>query len=158
MSQENVEIVRRLYPGPMDVAAMLADPEALATFRAAAEPLVHPDFETVDDPRYQMMLGDPGTDVLPGSRSIFYGIDGFVSTFREWVSAWESWLVTPTDFIDVDESRVLVVMEFSGRSKTQGVEMSSEGANLVTLREGRLARLQLFLRRADALEAAGLRE
>jgi hypothetical protein len=120
--------------------------------------LVHPDFETVIDPRYQMMLGDPGTDVPPGSPSISYGIDGFVSFFREWLSAWEGWLVTPTDFIDVDENRVLVVMEISARSKTQGVEMSFPGANLLTLRKGRLARLELFLRRAEALDAAGLSE
>jgi SnoaL-like domain len=105
-----------------------------------------------------MMLGDPGMDVPPGSPSISYGPDGFESLFREWFSAWESWLVTPADFIDVDENRVLVMVEISGRSKTQGAEMPIQGANLLTIREGRLARLELFFRRAEALEAAGLSE
>ncbi len=31
-------------------------------------------------------------------------------------------VITPTDFIEVDESRVLVVIEISGRSKAQQVE------------------------------------
>jgi hypothetical protein len=158
MSRENVEIARRLYPGPIDVAATLADREALATVRAAFEPLVHPDFETVIDLRYQMMLGDPGMDAPPGSPSISYGIDGFVSIFREWLSAWETRVVTPTDFIDVDENRVLVMLDIRARSKTHQVEMPVEGANLLRIKEGRVARIELFFERNQALEAAGLRD
>jgi hypothetical protein len=158
MSEENVEVARRLYPGPIDVAATLADREALATVRAAFEPLVHPDFETVIDPGYQMMLGDPGMDAPLGSPSISYGIDGFVSIFREWLSAWETWVVTPTDFIDVDENRVLVMLDIRARSKTHQVEMPVEAANLLTIKDGRGARIEFFFERGQALEAAGLRE
>ncbi len=81
-----------------------------------------------------------------------------MATFRDWLSAWESWVVTATDFIDVNENRVLVLLDVRARSKTHHVEMPIEGANLLTLRDGRLARLELFFDRAQALEAAGLRE
>ena len=67
-------------------------------------------------------------------------------------------MITATDFIDVDENRVLVVLDVRARSKTHQVKMPIEGANLLTLRDGRLARLELFLERAQALEAAGLSE
>jgi hypothetical protein len=36
--------------------------------------------------------------------------------------------------------------------------MPIEGANLMTLREGKLARLELFFDRDEALKAAGLSE
>ena len=39
-------------------------------------------------------------------------------------------MATPTDFIDVDENRVLVMLDVRARSKTHQVEMPIEGANL----------------------------
>jgi hypothetical protein len=67
-------------------------------------------------------------------------------------------VVAPTDFIDVDENRVLVMLGVRARSKTHQVEMPVEGANLLTIKDGRVARLELFFDRAQALEAAGLSE
>jgi hypothetical protein len=116
---------------------------------------VHPDLETVTVPGQVPLSGAGANDP---SRPIFHGVDGFVASFRDWLSAWESWVVTATDFIDVDESRVLVMLDVRARSRTHQVEMPIEGANLLTLRDGRLARLELFFERAQALEAAGLRE
>jgi ketosteroid isomerase-like protein len=105
-----------------------------------------------------MMLGDPGMDVPPGSPSISDGIDGFVSVFRDWFSAWETWVVTATDFIDVDENRVLVMLDIRARSKTHQVEMPVEGANLLTIKDGKVARWEFFFDRDQALKAAGLSE
>lgn len=42
MSKENVELARALYPGDVDLVAVLSDPDE---FRVAFEPLVHPDLE-----------------------------------------------------------------------------------------------------------------
>ena len=67
-------------------------------------------------------------------------------------------MVAPPEFIDVDENRVLALMEIRGRSKTHQVEMPIEAANLWTLRDRKVARLELFLDQTEALEAAGLRE
>jgi hypothetical protein len=155
MSRENVEIVRRLYPGPVDMVATVADPEAFEATRGVFEPLVHSDFETVTVPG-QIPLSEPGTE--NPSQPTFYGLDGFLGAFRDWLSAWESWVVTPTEFIDVDEDRVLVLIDIRARSKTHQVEMPIEGANLLTLRDRKVARVELFFDRAEALEAAGLRE
>jgi len=158
MSQENVEIARRFYPARVDLAAVFASPETLAALRAEFEPLVDPDFETVPDPRYQMLLGDPDEVEGPSSLAVFHGLDGFTGTFAEWLSGWDSWMFSPVEFIDVDESRVLVVADISGRSKAQQAEMTIRGGNLLTFGEGRLTRIELFLRQADALKAAGLSE
>jgi hypothetical protein len=147
-----VEVVRRLFPGEVDVVAGLADRKALD---ATLGPLVQPDFETVTVPG-QVPLSGAGVD--DPSRPIFYGLDGFVAAFRDWLTAWETWVVTPADFIDVDENRVLVMLDIRARSKTHQVEMPVEGANLLTIKDGKVARIELFFDRDQALEAAGLPE
>jgi len=157
MSEENVEMARRFYPARIDLAAVFASPEVLATLRAEFESLVDPAFETVADPSYQMLLGDPD-DVEEPTGLAVYGLDGFTGIFAEWLSGWESWMFIPVEFIDVDESRVLVVADISGRSKAQQAEMTTRGGNLLTFGDGRLTRIELFLRQADALKAAGLSE
>jgi hypothetical protein len=155
MSRETVEVVRRLYPGTFDLAAALADPEGVEAIRVVFEPLVHPGFETVT------VLGQiplSGGRAEEPSRPIFYGVDGFVNAFRDWFTAWESWVVTATEFIDVDENRVLALLDVRARSKTHQVEVPIEGANLITVTDGKVARLELFFDRTQALEAAGLSE
>jgi len=44
------------------------------------------------------------------------------------------------------------------RSKTHEVEMPIDGANILTIRDGKLSRLEMFLDQSEALEAAGLTE
>jgi hypothetical protein len=116
---------------------------------------VHSDFETVAVPG-AIPLSDPAAE--DPTQPTFSGMDGFRGAFLDWLSAWESWVVTATNFIDVDENRVLVLLDVRARSKTHQVEMPIEGANLLTLRDGKLARIELFFKRAQAREAAGLRE
>jgi hypothetical protein len=159
MSEENVEMVKRLYPGPVDVAVALSDPEILEAIRVEIELLMHSDFETVGDPANIFRFGGSGVEIVEGSsRQVAYGFEGLASMWDDWLSAWESWVATPIDFIDVDESRVLVVLDIRARSKTAQVEVPIEGANLLTLRDGKVARVELFLRREEALQAAGLSE
>ena len=109
----------------------------------AATPPPHPR----DSPQPAVRPPDPIVFSIRGNQA-----------WREWLSAWESWLITPTEFEAVDEERVLVLMEVRARSKTHRVEMPLKGANLLTIRDGRLARLEMFLDQNEALEAAGLSE
>jgi hypothetical protein len=152
MSQENVEVARLLYPGPLDLVALLEDPRAFEA--ALVESLVHPDFETVPVPGQVPFSGVGAQD----THQVVRGVDGFVTAFGDWLSAWETWVIAPAGFIDVDANRVLVMLDVQARSKTHQVEMPVEAANLLTLRDGRLARLEAFFSREQALEAAGLKE
>jgi hypothetical protein len=67
-------------------------------------------------------------------------------------------LVRPTEFVEAPGERVLVLMEVRARSKTHQVEMPLKGANLLTIRDRQIARLEMFLDPNEALEAARLRE
>jgi hypothetical protein len=153
MSEENLDLARTFFPATVDVTGFFATPETLAGARSYYEPLVQPEFETVHDPT-AIPLGI-GT---PTGGGVSVGIEGFISLWRDFLSAWESWIVTPTEFIDVDDERVLVLMSFRGRSKTHGVDAELDGGNLLTFHDGKLARLELFFKRRDALAAAGLSE
>jgi SnoaL-like domain len=155
VSQQNVEIARQIFPGGIDMVALVNSADLLAATRAGIEPLVEPDFEIVGDPNAIPMGPISGVDHGPRGL-IAKGIDGFLDFWREWISAWESWELGHHEFIDVDENRVLVSHQVHARSKTDGVEVTIEAANLMTLRDGKLARMQLFFNRENAFEAAGL--
>jgi ketosteroid isomerase-like protein len=53
---------------------------------------------------------------------------------------------------------VLAGWEWHAKGERSGIEVSSDWFGLWTLRDGRIARLRFFYDRAEALEAAGLRE
>jgi hypothetical protein len=149
MSEENVEVARRLYTDqPFDLVTVFSDPALLDAVRSQVEPVVHADFETVFDP-HPTPVGDLG-DVR--------GVDGFITAWAGFLSAWDSWVVKPEEFIDVDEHRVLVLLDVQARSKTHKVDIPVPSANLLTLREGKIARVELFTTKGAALEAAGLSE
>ena len=152
-----MEIVRRFFPGNIDMVAIFRDPEALAGIREALEPFIDREFVTVGDPDFIPIGTDTGA--RKGSSDVFAkGIDGFLNFWRDWLGAWETWRLGTPEFINVDKDRVLVTYELRARSKTAQVEVTADAANLVTLDNGKLTRLELFLKREEALEAAGLSE
>ena len=157
MSEENVEVVRRFFPGNIDMVAIFRDPEALAAIRETLEPFTDRELVTVWDPDAIPVGTDTGAN--RGAREVAAkGTDGFLNFWRDWLSAFETWTLGPPEFIDVDADRVLVSFELRARSKTAQVDMTLNAANLVTLRNGKLTRLELFLKREEALESAGLSE
>ncbi len=151
MSEANLEAAKALFAAPIDMTAAIATPEALDAARGHFESLFHPEFETVHDPRAAGL----GIGQSPGE-GVSKGIDGFIALWRDYLSAWESWVVTPAGFVDVDDQRVLVLLTYQGRSKTHGAEIALDGGNLLTLRDGKVARVELFFNRLDAVEAARL--
>jgi ketosteroid isomerase-like protein len=73
-----------------------------------------------------------------------------LASFGEMKSEVEEW-------IDAGE-RVIAMVHNYGRGRRSGVPVDNLEAHLWTVRDGLLLRLQIFATRAEALEAAGLRE
>jgi hypothetical protein len=158
MSEENLEVVRQLYPGRIDLAAVFRDPDRLTEMRRAIEPLVDPDLETVGEGD-AVPMGELATGLTRSTEGLTaHGLDGFVSFWRDWLSAWDTWVLDPPEIVEVDQDRVLVTYDVHARSKTHQVEMVLEGANLLTLNGRRVKRLELFFDRSEARRAAGLQE
>ena len=65
--------------------------------------------------------------------------------------------MTAEEFLDAGD-RVLVTAYFRGRGRGSGIDIDTCFYEVYTLRDGRVVRVDEFTKRADALEAAGLRE
>jgi hypothetical protein len=152
MSEENVEIVRSVYPdSSVDIAQLVADEDAMAHFEASLLPLIHPNFEVSLDPRFAA-LSDSTRD-----RDL-RGIDAFRELWRDWLSAWESFRLDVKDLRPLADSRVLALVDMHARPKAGDMEMSLPGAAIWTLTNAQVSRIQLFLDPDRALEVAGLSE
>ena len=82
---------------------------------------------------------------------------------REWfaqvvVEPWESVHFEVEEITEAADDRVLVGGLLTNRGKGSGVETQTRGWNILWITNGKVTRRQVFLDRAEALEAAGLRE
>jgi ketosteroid isomerase-like protein len=140
MSRENIELVRRLY-------------EALASEGSTRE------FEErLTDEALSHYL-DPGIEWVPVAHSLlaverYRGFDGVRRFWGEFLSAWESYKVEPLSFDDTGD-QVAVVVHIVGR--THELEVDEIRSSLLTLRDGRVVRVQSFADPEGARGAAGLR-
>lgn len=138
MSEENVELVRRLYAelasegSSRDFDQRLTD-EALSRF-------LNPGIEWVPVP----------DSVLAVDR--YRGFEGVRRFWGEFLSAWESYRVEPLRFDDVGD-QVAVVVHIVGR--THDLDVDETRSSLLTVRDGRVVRVESFADAEGAREAAG---
>jgi ketosteroid isomerase-like protein len=131
MSQENVEIVRRGYEAYArgDVAVMLADvDQAMVTYRE------EPDGAT------------------------FNGRDGLLQAIAEWVEDFDEFVATAEELIDANDRQVVVHVHQMATGSQSGAPIEGDFWFVHTLRDSKVTRLDMFISRARALEAAGLAE
>jgi ketosteroid isomerase-like protein len=139
VSAENVELVRRLY------AALASEGSG-------------PEFERrLTDEALGRFL-DPRIEWLPVADSLlavdtYRGFEGVRRFWGEFVSAWESYRVEPLRFDDAGD-QVAVVVHIVGR--THELEVDDTRSSLLTVRGGRVVRVQSFADAEGAREAAGL--
>jgi hypothetical protein len=62
------------------------------------------------------------------------------------------------ELIEAPDDRVVVSIRQSGRGRESGVPIVIHFFEVLTLRDGNVRKIEYFRHRADALEAAGLRE
>ncbi len=137
MSEENVEIVRRVYD-----AGARGDTEAVLS---------------AHDPELEWDISHaPARNLIAGSHH-YYGHDGLRAFFREWYEAWENAEADYEEMIDAGD-KVISVETTRARGKRSGAEVELKHAAVWTIREGKVLRVVWFGTRAEALEAAGLSE
>jgi ketosteroid isomerase-like protein len=147
MSQEDVEIVRRLL-GPFeqgDIIPLFRDEAVAASMTAASAPFFTSDFECV------FVREDVG-------RAAYSGLDGLREAWLDWLLPWESYRAGVEDVIDAHEGRVLVLTRDYARPKGTHAEVNFIGAPVWTVRDGKISRIEFYWNRADGLAAVGLTE
>jgi ketosteroid isomerase-like protein len=133
MSQENVEVVRKLYELFDRRDLDRAFPELADAEIELRVPLLYPDTP----------------DVFHGRA----GIERWIAMSDE---AWAEWRFEPERYFDA-ESTVVVFTRLIAEGASSGVRLEREVAHLWSVDNGRATSLQVYLSRSDALEAAGLR-
>ncbi|MGA8804486.1 MAG: nuclear transport factor 2 family protein [Solirubrobacterales bacterium] len=134
MSQESVELVRSIF--------------------AAWE---RGDYSSAEwaHPEIGLVIADGPT---PGS---WTGVAEVAEAWREMLSAFEELRSEADEYRALDEERVLVLMHFSGRGETSGMEVGDiqmKGANVFHVRGGKVTRLVLYWDRERAFADVGLDE
>ena len=133
MSQENVEIVRRVFAalsrGDRETAFGFADPEIV-----------------VDATR---RVFNPTT---------YVGLEGI----RQWASdmdeIWEEFHAEVREFIEAGD-HVVVILRLHGKGKASRVDVEQSVAGVWTVRNGQVVRIEIgYTDPRQALEAAGLSE
>ena len=138
MSSENVEVVRRVYD------AVFVQRDVAATM-GGSESLVHADAEA-----------DWSSSVGP-HQGVYRWQEGIETLWGSFTEAWDEWSTQPEDFIDAGD-QVVVVNLLRARGKASGVEVAARGAQVWTVRDGKVAAVKLYQDKDEALEAVGLRE
>ena len=80
---------------------------------------------------------------------------------RNWLSAWENARAEGDEYRELDDERVLVLVHFSARGKSSGLELgqlSAKGAFLFNVRGAKVTRLVRYFDRDRALADPGLEE
>jgi ketosteroid isomerase-like protein len=135
MSQENVQILRRGFEafarGDVDYVLEQMDPEV--DLHPAVAPILG--VETVR-----------GREAVRRffTRDLFEGFDQFRAE--------------PLSFEDLGGDFVLVMVRYTGRGESSGIEMDQRFASLYELRDGKTVTMRDYRTRSEALEAAGLAE
>src|SRR5262245_19898765 len=131
MSQENVEIVRRMYdwiPGPVEPVRQF----------------FHPD--------YEMDL----TDFDVADIGVVRGIDAAYRAMRPYYEAFEDFHIEVEELIHADEEHVVASVHDAGRMRGSDSDVQTHRFHVWTFRDGKIVRFSSHLDREQSLEAAGL--
>jgi ketosteroid isomerase-like protein len=140
MSKENVEIARRMYSLLADRGAWRRGEYDHVFFEYCS-----PDYELVPPPIY------------PDAATSYRGLEGVHEWQRLMDETWVDWDFEAERFFDAGDE-VAVFVRTSGTARQSGAPVEISVAHVLTVRDGRVTRTEVFLDRQEALEAVGLRE
>ncbi len=136
MSQENVEIVRRLH-----AANRSGPPEDTLEVGLS---LCHPAVEL-----RSRITAVEGAD--------YRGHDGLRRYNADLADVFQSWVNVPSEIVEVGEDAVVVATTFRGVAHS-GVEIELESEIVFVIRDAQVTRCLSYPTREEALKAAGLSE
>ena len=73
---------------------------------------------------------------------------------RGWLESWDAYNARPEDFMQTGDD-VAALVHLRARGKGSQFDIEEEMADVFTVREGKIARVRLYVRRTDALDSLG---
>jgi ketosteroid isomerase-like protein len=95
-------------------------------------------------------------EAYPEGGQVFRGRDGLMRWIETTKEIWEEWRFETERFLEAGDDRVVVMIRVLARGGSSGVTLDRRTAHIWTIADGRAARCEVFLDRAEALAAAGL--
>jgi ketosteroid isomerase-like protein len=89
------------------------------------------------------------------------GLGEMTGSVRDFMSAWDDYGIEADEYRELDNERVLVLVQLSGRGKVSGLDIAdteARGAEVWHLRDGKVRRLVMYWYRDQALTELGLAE
>ena len=151
MSQENVEIVKRVQPNGVDMVKLLRGTNAPAP--AVTAPAAEIDVTVFEDAFESEFISATAGSLRPASR----GPEAFAEAWRDWLAPWESYYVELEGFIDAGDE-VVSLVRVRAQTTRDAVAVEHESAAVWLVRDDKIVRVRFYLDREQALEAAGLRK
>jgi ketosteroid isomerase-like protein len=87
----------------------------------------------------------------------YEGVEGAQRFLDDWTGAWDDWEVEIRETYEVGE-KVAVIVHQRGRARTTGMALEMVLAQIWTIRDRRLTRMDMFSDPSEALKAVGLKE
>jgi ketosteroid isomerase-like protein len=143
MSQENVEVVRRILWDGVDVVALLKDDVARARWEADVQATFAPDCA------FAWIYGGQSTEANSTDEAMSFWLDFY--------GPWDS-VYSDVERIMPLGDRVVVLFRQYGRMAEAENMVEAFMAAVYFVRSGCVVRAEFYPDRAEALEAAGLRE
>jgi hypothetical protein len=87
------------------------------------------------------------------------GMAGMAEAMRGFLNAWKGLRSEADEYRELDDERILVLLEFRGRGKASGLDveqLGTKGAEVFHLRDGKVTRLVLYCDRDRAFSDLGL--
>jgi ketosteroid isomerase-like protein len=134
-------------------AAGLGESENIAVIRRFVDQFNAGDLESTR-PFYQPDVELREWPDAPGA-GMYHGIDDMLKAVDGWFEVWVSMHVEIEEIFEVGD-HVLVFLHQRARGRESEVEVEVDSFNVYTFRDGKVSRIQLFIDRESALEAAGL--
>jgi len=88
-------------------------------------------------------------------QQLYEGAEGAEQFLREWVAAWEDWRLELEALHDAGD-RVVTIVRQHGRSRTTGMPVDMHFAQVWSLKDSAMARMEMYADTEEALRAVGL--
>lgn len=88
----------------------------------------------------------------------YHGKEQLAAAWRDFLSAWNDFHVVPDRVVAGKPGMYALLIRLRARGKGSGIDADAEVANVVQMRNGQVARLEMFWDREDALRAADAEE
>lgn len=100
---------------------------------------------------------DPAIEILDPDRTgkIYRGHEGYREFMLDWLESWEEYTVEVDEIVE-NGDRVFVHLIQTGRGKGSGIEFSEPINNVVTFRDSKIVKFEVYVERSDAERSAGL--